>query len=74
MIVVVVQLCNDACADLAKRHGMIQDQAFSLFEGMSAVELMDPKMDQCSSVPLVSIQSLLDAGIVCFTFDSTRYF
>lgn len=41
---------------------MVHDQAFSLYESMTALELMDPKMDQCASVPLVSIQSLLDSG------------
>lgn len=57
-----MQLCNDACEDLQQQHKMVHDQAFSLFESMTALELMDPKMDQCTSIPLVSIQSLLDSG------------
>ena len=62
VVVVVLQLCNDACEDLQRQHSMVHDQAFSLYESMTALELMDPKMDQCASVSLVSIQSLLDSG------------
>ena len=40
-----VQLRQQAMSELGV-GGMIHDATFSLFESMSAIELMDPKMDR----------------------------
>eukprot|EP01041_Mallomonas_annulata_P008517 gene8517-17560_t len=43
----VTDLFREAAASLTYKEPMIATSDFSLFEAMSAVELMDPKMDQC---------------------------
>lgn len=43
----ITELCTNASKELTYQEPMITIDEFSLFEAMSAVELMDPKMDQC---------------------------
>eukprot|EP01038_Epipyxis_sp_PR26KG_P016017 gene16017-21740_t len=40
-------LCKDATKSMTFTEPMIAIESFSLLESMSAVEIMDPKMDQC---------------------------
>jgi Mak10 subunit, NatC N(alpha)-terminal acetyltransferase len=56
----VTELCKLASKSLDERNPMMHNENFSLFDSMSAVELLDPKMDQCCGVTgRIDTQSLL---------------
>jgi hypothetical protein len=46
----ITALCRDATSELSNEKPMINIEGFSLYDAMSAVELMDPKMDQCYNI------------------------
>jgi hypothetical protein len=46
----VTPLFSSACSQLDDKNPMVESADFSLRESMSAIELMDPKMDQCLGV------------------------
>mmetsp|Transcript_18974 Transcript_18974/g.18300 ORF Transcript_18974/g.18300 Transcript_18974/m.18300 type:complete len:808 (+) Transcript_18974:130-2553(+) len=46
----ITALCRDATSELSNESPMINIEGFSLYDAMSAVELMDPKMDQCYNI------------------------
>eukprot|EP00605_Chrysophyceae_sp_TOSAG23-4_P002322 GSChrysophyteH1.ASY1.ANO1.2568.1 assembled CDS len=43
----ITGMCRGTAASLSQAIPMIKTSHFSLYDSMSAVELMDPKMDQC---------------------------
>jgi hypothetical protein len=58
----ITALCRDATSELNYQNPMINIPDFSLFDAMSAVELMDPKMDQCFNVKCsIKTEDLLNA-------------
>lgn len=53
-------LCHEVVTTLSPNVPMISHEHFSLHESMSAVELMDPKMDQCCGLSgSVRLESLI---------------
>ena len=55
----VTELCRAAARGLDVHTAMLSTSDFSLHQSMSAVELMDPKMDQCYQMPASSIDNLM---------------
>ena len=56
----VTELCQAAAKECTPKDPMISTEEFSLFDAMSAVELLDPKMDQCYGVTCsIRIEDLL---------------
>lgn len=52
--------CQEAASELSNSLPMINTENFSLNDSMSAVELMDPKMDQCYGVEgSISVEDLV---------------
>ena len=57
-----MDLCQRAAKECTHKDPMITIEDFSLLDAMSAVELMDPKMDQCYGVTCsIRIEDLLRA-------------
>lgn len=46
----ITELCRTATNALNDHNPMIHSEFFSLYDSMSAIELMDPKMDQCNGI------------------------
>ena len=46
----ITELCRNAANALNDDNPMIHSEFFSLYDSMSAIELMDPKMDQCYGI------------------------
>jgi len=62
---------NDACGQL-KLGQLLHDEMFGLFEAMSAIEMMDPKMDAgmlCNRATNTAVtwQDRVDSGHVCLS-------
>lgn len=56
----ITNLCQEAASNLNAGIPMISHEQFSLHDSMSAVELMDPKMDQyCNISGSINLESLL---------------
>ena len=56
----ISNICREASSLLKDDSPMIFTENFSLFEAMSAVELMDSKMDPCSTIPgSIKLEDLL---------------
>ena len=56
----ITALCKEAAAGLDNENPMMHTADFSLYDTMSAIELLDPKMDQCCGVTgSISRNSLL---------------
>lgn len=53
----ITDLCRGASKSMSVHNSMISTSDFSLFHSMSAVELMDPKMDQCYQMTLSSVDT-----------------
>ena len=66
----ITALCRSAALLLDFENSMISHENFSLFESMSAVELMDPKMDQCynTSITVTTEDLLTPTFPASFTF------
>jgi len=47
----ITELCRAATNHMTVHSPMVATSDFSLLQSMSAVELMDPKMDQCYQMP-----------------------
>ena len=66
----ITTVCKDfAKKRLSNQNPLIQTDGFSLLESMSAVELFDPKMDQCYGIKLTGefndmIESILKDKIL----------
>ncbi|KAK1947405.1 N-alpha-acetyltransferase 35 [Phytophthora citrophthora] len=70
----VTQLMSAAAKEL-KVGQLVHEDDFKLFDSMSALELMDPKMDSgmlVNGVPPLSISSRLESGSVPLEFSSAR--
>lgn len=60
----ITDLCKEVAAELSDINPMVNIENFSLFDSMSAVELMDPKMDQCFGISCsVKVDDLLQVKI-----------
>jgi len=46
----ITSLCRTACSQLDDKNPSISSPNFSLHDSMHAIELMDPKMDQCCGI------------------------
>jgi len=70
----VTSLCQQAASECTHQDPMITVADFSLFDAMSAVELMDPKMDQCYGVTCsIQVETLLRATFpATFTLGTAR--
>lgn len=73
-VVCFLKLLGSAAKEL-KVGQLVHAEDFNLFDSMSALELMDPKMDSGMLVngqPPQSIASRLEAGAITLEFSSTR--
>ena len=58
----VLGVCRAAAAELTAQQPTLSIAEFSLFESMNAVELMDPRMDQCYGIkPDDKVENILSA-------------
>ena len=53
----ITELCRAAASSMTIHNAIISSGDFSLEKSMSAVELMDPKMDQCYNMPSSSLDT-----------------
>ena len=59
----ITVLCREAAAGLSNVNPMIHTEGFSLYDTMSAIELLDPKMDQCHRMTgSINRKNLLTVG------------
>ena len=62
----VTELLGSAAAEMSLGE-MVHGESFSLFEAMSALELMDPKMDSgMQSARVVPVLERVRSGALCF--------
>lgn len=60
----ILQLCKAVASELDFKNPMLHSPSFSLFDSMSAVELMDPKTDPCFNIqPPLSIDEIVTSNI-----------
>ncbi len=70
----VLGVCRAAAAELTAQQPTLSIEEFSLFESMNAVELMDPRMDQCYGIkPEDKVDNILSAEkVLAEELDATR--
>ena len=62
----ITELLSSAAAEMSLGE-MVHGESFSLFEAMSALELMDPKMDSgMQSARVVPVIERVRSGALCF--------
>ena len=60
----ITGLCKSAVHALSDNKPMIHSDHFSLYDSMSAIELMEPKMDQCCGIDVCTkMEKLLEISL-----------